>query len=377
MTITTQKIADKNTFFGELKNVLAAIEQDRKDIYFDGAGNATTGIGFNLRTNDVVEIMITTMAEHNGVPAVKEPDDKGNVKTTYNGFELKDLNFAGDVKKALTKSAETNVTSTITTKWNELRYKLSSDYDAKKANPHAGKAFDLEIYDGFTGDVFKNIAADRLDQLDKQLAGDSYKDFNGENYSYERLALLSMRYNSVTGRNDLIGDNLKEALQTGDRFRAWFEIRHNSNGDNEAGLQKRRYYEAALFGLFNERGKPTDEEISHILDTLVKKVPVKNGNPTKTYLEKISEVENRYESRIESADKAGNTKNDYKDAPFADQISHIGEAFRPLAKGLLTRYLPEGISDEVKKEIEALEFNGQVLPGITNRSGEIAVRSHP
>ena len=55
MTITTQKIADKNTFFGELKNILAAIEQDRKDIYFDGAGNATTGIGFNLRSAETVK----------------------------------------------------------------------------------------------------------------------------------------------------------------------------------------------------------------------------------------------------------------------------------------------------------------------------------
>lgn len=377
MTITTQKIADKNTFFGELKNVLAAIEQDRKDIYFDGAGNATTGIGFNLRTNDVVEIMITTMAEHNGVPAVKEPDDKGNVKTTYNGFELKDLNFAGDVKKALTKSAETNVTSTITTKWNELRYKLSSDYDAKKANPHAGKAFDLEIYDGFTGDVFKNIAADRLDQLDKQLAGDSYKDFNGENYSYERLALLSMRYNSKKGATDLIGDNLKEALKEGDRFKAWFEIRHNSNGNNEAGLQKRRYYEAELFGLFNERGKPTDEEIKHILDTLPQKVPVKNGAASRSYLEKISAAENKFEDRIESAEKTGNAKNDYKGLPFADQISHIGEAFRPLAKELLNRHLPEDISDEIKQRVKNMVFDGQVLPGITNQKGEIAVREYP
>ena len=141
--------------------------------------------------------------------------------------------------------------------------------------------------------------------------------------------------------------------------------------------KKRRYYEAELFGLFNERDKPTDEEIKHILDTLPQKVPVKNGAASRSYLEKISAAENKFEDRIESAEKTGNAKNDYKGLPFADQISHIGEAFRPLAKGLLTRYLPEGISDEVKKEIEALEFNGQVLPGITNRSGEIAVRSHP
>ena len=78
-------------------------------------------------------------------------------------------------------------------------------------------------------------------------------------YSYERLAIFSLVYNAG---ERLLGENLTAAINDGDRFKAWFEIRHASNADTSSGLAKRRYYEAELFGLFNDRGNPTSELIS-------------------------------------------------------------------------------------------------------------------
>lgn len=170
----------------------------------------------------------------------------------------------------------------------------------------------------------------------------------------------------------MVGPNLINALETGDRFRAWFEIRYNSNKDNVVGHQKRRYYESELFGLFNDRNNPSEDEINNIIDTLGKRIP----GASKTYLQKIIERENAFEQYIES-NAAANAKHDYQGLPFANQISHIGEAFRPLAKELLNRHLPEDISDEIKQQIKNMVFDGQVLPGITNQKGEIAVREYP
>ena len=444
MKLTFNRIG-KATFDRDIYKVLEGLEeqgQAKSGIYFDSKGNATTGIGFNLRSAETVECMIKAMIKlwdnfkiKTDSPETTETDTTAKDVTTSNGQDKPDntqkpdepaktnddkdaqngsqidasnqensqestktgtpslddkvidevaKRFSKKILQATNAKEETNVKAIIKTAWNELKDEVAHDGDLKKIeeeekelakngkkykNPFAGQEFHLSKE--FIEKAFELVVQQKLENLEK--AFPNHEEFKKDVYSYEKIALISLRY----GANNTIGDNLKAAILDNDRFREWFEIRHNTNKGGKDGAQKRRYYEAELFGLFNERDKPTDEEIKHILDTLPQKVPVKNGAASRSYLEKISAAENKFEDRIESAEKTGNAKNDYKGLPFADQISHIGEAFRPLAKGLLTRYLPEGISDEVKKEIEALEFNGQVLPGITNRSGEIAVRSHP
>ncbi|MEJ2267450.1 MAG: hypothetical protein P8X70_00005, partial [Nanoarchaeota archaeon] len=68
--------------------------------------------------------------------------------------------------------------------------------------------------------------------------------------SKELAALASLAYNS----HSLIGEHLVSALNDGDRAKAWYEIRYNSNGGNSAsrGIAKRRYIESSVFGLYDE-----------------------------------------------------------------------------------------------------------------------------
>lgn len=63
----------------------------------------------------------------------------------------------------------------------------------------------------------------------------------------ERVALVSLAWNNA---NKLLGNGLKNALQTGNRAEAWYEIRYNSNGDVLPGIAKRRFYESEIFGLY-------------------------------------------------------------------------------------------------------------------------------
>ncbi|CAM2006637.1 hypothetical protein [Acanthopleuribacter pedis] len=66
--------------------------------------------------------------------------------------------------------------------------------------------------------------------------------------SHEAVALLSLTYNAPS----LIGPGLTKALYQGDRAEAWFQIRYFSNGSKNAGLAKRRFYEAHQLGVLPE-----------------------------------------------------------------------------------------------------------------------------
>jgi len=67
--------------------------------------------------------------------------------------------------------------------------------------------------------------------------------------SNEMAALLSLTFNSP----ELIGGDLINALETGNRVEAWYEIRYQSNGGQSPsqGIATRRYAESDLFGQYD------------------------------------------------------------------------------------------------------------------------------
>jgi GH24 family phage-related lysozyme (muramidase) len=122
--------------------------------------------------------------------------------------------------------------------------------------------------------------------------------------SKERLALLSMLYNSDP---DIITDDLNKALSQGNRFKAWYEIRYNSNTHKEAiknGIASRRYQEADMFGLFN-KSYSTKTEAKTFLDFLGSKDPTSNVSNYRI-IDSIRDYEKRYnpeDSQSETIDE--------------------------------------------------------------------------
>jgi Ca2+-binding RTX toxin-like protein len=78
--------------------------------------------------------------------------------------------------------------------------------------------------------------------------------------SRERLALLSLAYNNLIKPGKL--NDLRNAMVSGDRAKAWFEIRYGLNGgaSKSPGIAKRRFYESTLFGLYANPDSPTTDE---------------------------------------------------------------------------------------------------------------------
>lgn len=91
---------DKATFDRDIFNVLRGIEeqgQAKSGIYFDDNGNATTGIGFNLRSAETVVCMIKAMIKlwdnfkiKTDSPETTETDTTAKDVTTSNGQDKPD-----------------------------------------------------------------------------------------------------------------------------------------------------------------------------------------------------------------------------------------------------------------------------------------------
>jgi Ca2+-binding RTX toxin-like protein len=75
----------------------------------------------------------------------------------------------------------------------------------------------------------------------------------------ELIGLFAMFYNGQT----LLGRELAFALRDGNRAEAWYQIRYGWNNNDpkfNAGWAKRHYFEASIFGLYDNPGAVTEEE---------------------------------------------------------------------------------------------------------------------
>ncbi|MCH6485038.1 hemolysin [Pseudoxanthomonas sp. LH2527] len=91
--------------------------------------------------------------------------------------------------------------------------------------------------------------------------------------SDERIALVSLAYNRGVGmlngipRSGVPEHAIMDAVRDGDRAEAWFQMRYNcwgSNNEAEAGLRKRRFAEAQVFGLYDDPNNVTPDEARNV-----------------------------------------------------------------------------------------------------------------
>ena len=239
MTITINRIADRTAFLDAFRNMMASIEGSKRNIYFDHIGIPTTGIGFNLAEKSTIKAIVKAMIEvrNSNTPGPNNiaTDDEIIDRIIPDGFPA---NF-----QTTNATRQETVKNTILANWNTIRAKIDPAFypEQTEFDLIAGRTETINnpdgttttgeplLYEKITNEAFNNIIANSEGILANQLV--NVADLTGDNYSYERLALLSLKYNSGVGNGNLVGPNLINALETGDRFRAWFEIRYNSNKD--------------------------------------------------------------------------------------------------------------------------------------------------
>ena len=158
--------------------------------------------------------------------------------------------------------------------------------------------------------------------------------FTGIPESPERAILVSLAWNNASA---LLGNGLKNALISGNRAEAWYEIRYNSNGDKLGGIAKRRYYESELFGLYDNPTSISDQEAKQVF---------------RMYTEHKVEID-AYESTYGAQIAAAN--NDYHLSSQPNQVDTLIQSLQPAREYLIAEYVTnKGIN---------ISINGEILVG--------------
>jgi Ca2+-binding RTX toxin-like protein len=195
---------------------IAQVEGVKSLPYYDSASIPTIGIGFNLRVNEVLQQVVQAF-----------------------GFDLNsagDQNYYAQIQAALAGNAGSNAA---------LQAQLNAIMQAR-ATAEGGGRTTFAFSTGAAGLQEIQGAFALVVQAQENVVTNFYGAIPN---STERLALLSLKYSGV------LGPALRAALNSGDRAEAWYEIQYASNLDGQHG--KRRYEEAALFGLFDANGPVT------------------------------------------------------------------------------------------------------------------------
>ena len=300
------------------------------DLYSDSVGLVSTGVGFNLHVSSVLKAVL-----EEGFAVSKQKSEIYASKLSLTIASLKDEKNVAKIQKVMNE------------KWAEItesdsKFIIADDVDGNTAKEKIRAIFD-------------SLAAGFEKTLETRLKEYGVTKYSGENYSNERLALISLEYNNGNG---IIKNGLKTALKNGDRFEAWYQIRYYSNGGKSAsvGIAKRRYLESEIFGLF-ESDSPNDAEAKKVINLFTEK----------THFDRIQAYEKKYGAG------AGLANRDYKSildgSLGVSKVLSAGEVFKPIQNYLIKRY---GVTSDLDLSKEGLSIDGEVLLGIENSNGYVA-----
>lgn len=272
--------------------------------YLDSKGIPTVGIGFNLRSGNVLDTVLAVFGFN---------IDERTQSAIENGY-------INEIKSIVNTSHASN--SELDTLLNDVMYRRFNDNDIPSSQ-RTRADFRFQN-DGEIRGVFDSLIESYETQVNNW--------FIGIPKSQERTALVSLAWNNA---GKLLGPGLKFALQSGDRAEAWYEIRYGSNGDKLGGIAKRRYYESDLFGLYNDVGNVSDEEAKQIYQMLQR------------HHTQISDYEETYGAQIARAN-----------ADFGSTVKTLADALQPARDYLIAEYVTnQGIP---------ININGDILVGTDN-----------
>lgn len=325
-TLPSGDILNAESYQGQLYLVMCQLEcadgDPEQTIYDDEAGNInprlahnpTIGVGFNLRAQ-LLPVMRAYFA------AINPNFDTQSISSTY----TQDAALMTRLSAVMAESWNGQVgarTDEVVANINEYYH------DITPAGETAPSITTFSLTDDQIKAAFLSISSDYERQIDTAF-------YPGMELSRERLAIMSLAWNSVDtplhGKS-LLGTGLLQALQSGNRADAWFEIRYNSNGGTSGkdGIAKRRYFESELFGLYNEASGaavPEDEA----LQTYAMLSESVHGQ---THRSAIFDYESKYSNQVAQA----NT--DYHDV-LDITVQSLDASLQPAAATLLQHYIAD------------------------------------
>jgi GH24 family phage-related lysozyme (muramidase) len=263
---------DKTSYNDLRLQILAKVEENQglsTKAYLDSKGIPTIGIGMNLRSEKPKEAVFEAILGN------KESAGDQDAEQIYRNR----LTIIFKNSYPQTTAGKANLQSDLN--------KVMSERAADSRITFVNKRNSFEFTDETeVTDTFNSLADNIYEEAVDTWYGSKIP------YSYERLALLSLAYNSPS----LLGSKLKAAIEEGNRPEAWYQIRYQTNGGESRGdgIAKRRYYESQIFSLYNDRnsnGVVTDAE-ARAIDKM-----------QKAHATKIQDYDAEFEENVANANR--------------------------------------------------------------------------
>ncbi len=219
--------------------------------YTDSAGYPTIGAGFKIDSNwkEILDGM--GFDTTNGAPAAEK---------TYIKL-IEDLIPPNSDKKF--------TTSEMATLNQQLNTIMQARYDYYVSIGDNTKRQTFSFTDAAEVETTFQVIADKREEILRTWLGETV----ATQYAIvprgnERIALLSLVYNNIIGPGK--SPILLNDIKNGNRAEAWYEIRYNSNKNDENGIAKRRFFEAEMFGLYNDPAVVSTDDAQQVYRMLQK-----------------------------------------------------------------------------------------------------------
>ncbi|MTI58604.1 MAG: hypothetical protein FH762_01220 [Firmicutes bacterium] len=259
MSISPRKFStnleeNKRLFRLKLLEIISSLEGDENqfepNVYSDGMGVPTIGYGYAL----IVKRDLWVARERSEINSVL-PD---GLQITEDEYEVLEDIVDDVLNKSIVENNKENTDNIL-------------------FDDNGNNRISLELTEEQAGKIVENIARPEIDTWIKRkfrIVTGNNDLFNQLDYSKEMAALTSIIYQGpiYVFKNN----NLVNAIITGDRARAWFEIRYFSNnltnGVNRRGWAHRKCKEAQVFGLYQDSKNIKPEEAQRFLKLLNTKI---------------------------------------------------------------------------------------------------------
>lgn len=346
MTTSTSPKLTQNAYDTLLFELIVYAEESgdpKERVYTDDKGIPTIGVGFNLRVGRNIRFILSAILGEDWdilLPAQRDALE----------LEIQTLAEKTDWPKNKTSGSFTAFESQVKTIFEKEEYGLSADATFEFPDEDSIKSVFNDLspnYQAEVTNILTNLGGHSLDIAPE--------------LSKEHAVLVSLHYTSVFGKSPL----LKAALKDGNRTKAWYEIRYQSNGGASplGGVAKRKYFESQAFGVFRDGNAPTEEEKAELVKFLVND----NGTPT-TQLTNMLAYEKKWMKYEYLAAKENPT--DYDGLLF-------GEVLSPIMDDLLTKIAGDDYNLEELIKIGA-SINGDFVLGVeTQHSSDSQVNIQP
>ena len=254
-TLTEQQYLDLRY---EIIKQLEESGTESEDIYTDGQGLVTIGVGFNVSDDAILDQVL----QHGfGLSTATQNNPDFKPGKTFQGLATSILNLTQASHPA---NQDVTQLATLKSSLDALMVEYTTNVtEFSLAGPAIIESTFNEIAKGFELDLSTFLSGSSFDDTTRNAT----TNVNNMDYSYERLALISLQYNNNPSAGSpllAVGNNLSTALENDNRIAAWYEIRYASNGGLEAerdGVAKRRYIESQLFDLYPENLTPAERDV--------------------------------------------------------------------------------------------------------------------